>query len=140
MATVVTYIAKSVHAIKDHVLVKSMEFNERITQSGIIIPGDDGKSSGIKPRWAEVIAVGPKQKDIKVGEWVLVDHGRWTRGITMVVGGEDLELRRVDVDDILLVDDESHSNESQSSAVIGDSNIHRIEGSMHNHDGGGILD
>lgn len=138
MSTVATYKAASVHAVKDHVLVKGMEFAERITTSGIIIPSDNGKSSGIKPRWAEVLAVGPKQKDVKVGEWVLVDHGRWTRGISIVVAGEAIELRRVDVNDILCVDDEYHSNDSISAALSGDSNSHRIEGSMHNHEGGGL--
>jgi co-chaperonin GroES (HSP10) len=138
MATVITYNANSIHAVRDHVLVKGMEFAERLTANGIIIPSDDGKSSGIKPRWAEVIAVGPKQKDIAVGEWVLVDHGRWTRGITMVVDGDEIELRRVDTNDILLVDDKYHTNESESAALSPDNNAHRIEGSMHNHTGGGL--
>jgi hypothetical protein len=36
---------------------------------------------GIVPRWARVYSVGPEQEDIKVGQYVLVSHGRWTRGI-----------------------------------------------------------
>lgn len=138
MATIITYTANSVHAIRDHVLIKDMEFSERITQSGIIIPSDDGKSSGIKPRWGEVIAIGPKQHDVEVGEWVLIDHGRWTRGITLVVAGEELVLRRVDINDILAVSNEQQSNDSVSAATLPDSNAHRIAGSMHNHAGGGL--
>ena len=138
MATIITYTANSVHAIRDHVLIKDMEFAERITKGGIIVPSDDAKSSGIKPRWGEVIAIGPKQHDVSVGEWVLVDHGRWTRGITLVVAGNELVLRRVDVNDILVVSEEQQSNETVSVAVIPDNNQHRIEGSMHNHEGGGL--
>lgn len=89
--------------IRDNVIVEEMEFGEQITKGGIIIQSDDGKTMGVKPRWGRVYAVGPKQKDIKVGEWVLMEHGRWTRGMT--VEGEDgvtRTLRRVDTDAIML--------------------------------------
>ena len=136
--SLVTYKADGINAVKDHVLVKGMEIGESITQGGIIMPSDDGKSQGIKPRWAEVVAVGPKQTEIKVGEWVLVDHGRWTRKMMVEVDGEEIDLRRVDVNDILLIDDEYHNNETWTEAVIPDNNVNRIEGSMHNHAGGGL--
>jgi len=138
--SLVTHKADSIQAVKDHVLVKGMEFNETISRGGIIMPLDDGKSEGIKPRWAEVISVGPKQKDISVGEWVLVDHGRWTRGIKVVVGDEEIVLRRIDVNDVLLVSDVKQLDETRSVAVTGKSDRHRIEGSLHNHDGGSSLD
>lgn len=136
--SLVTYKANGIKAVRDHVLVKGMEIGERITQAGLIIPSDDGKSSGIKPRWAEVVAIGPRQKDIKVGEFVLVDHGRWTREMSLEIAGEEIDLRRVDPDDILLIDDEMHDNDTWSSAVSGEDNTRRIEGSMHNHAGGGL--
>jgi len=136
--SLITYKADSLEAVKNHVLVKGMEFNERITNGGIIVPGMDGKSEGIKPRWAEVVAVGPLQSDINVGEWVLVDHGRWTRGMMVNVAGEEIDLRRVDPNDIFCVSDEPMDDETWSSAVVGDDNSHRIEGSVHNHDGGGL--
>ena len=136
--SLITYKANGIRAVKDHVLVKDMEIGDRITNGGIIVPSDDGKSSGIKPRWAEVVAVGPAQQDVKVGEFVLVGHGRWTRGMTMDIAGEEIELRRVDPNDILLIDDEMHDNDSWSSAVAPDDNNHRISGSVHNNDGGGL--
>ena len=136
--SLLTYKANGIKAVKDHVLVKGMVIGERITSGGVILPSDDAKSSGIKPRWAEVVAVGPKQHDIKVGEFVLVDHGRWTRGMSMEIAGVEFELRRVDPNDILLIDDENHDNDTWSSAVMPDNNAHRIEGSMHNSNGGGL--
>ena len=94
-----------VRPIKDHILVEEMEFGFRKTKSGVIILGDDGKDRGIRPRWGKVFAVGPEQDEIKVGEWILVDHGRWTRGIDV----DNTVLRRVDVKDVLLVtNDEPH--------------------------------
>ena len=88
--------------IKDHVLVSDMEFAQLVTEGGIIIPGDEGSSRGIHPRWGKVYSVGPEQTEIKKGEWILVDHGRWTRGVTLVTDdGEELQVRRVDIKDIL---------------------------------------
>jgi hypothetical protein len=50
---------------------------------GVILLDDstaeDG-ARGIRPRWAEVYAVGPDQEDVTVGDWVLMDHGRWSPG------------------------------------------------------------
>jgi co-chaperonin GroES (HSP10) len=93
--------------IGKNVLVRDMKFDGRITSSGIILPGDDGKDSGIRPRWAEVYAVGPEQTDVKVGEWILVEHGRWTRGVEHELeNGELIELRMVDNNAIMMSADE----------------------------------
>ena len=62
---------------------------------------------GIRARWAKVYAIGPKQEDVKVGDWILTDHGRWTRGFKMDDdNGEEKTIRRVDNKDVLLVSDE----------------------------------
>jgi co-chaperonin GroES (HSP10) len=91
--------------IRDHILLTDMEFGER--KIGMfVLPSDDGKSEGVRHRWARVWAVGPEQKDIKVGEWVLLEHGRWTRGITIEENGEDIIVRRADNKAILIVTDE----------------------------------
>jgi len=66
--------------LNSDVIVNNMEFKERITTGGIILRNDNGTSLGIRPRWGQVYAVGPEQSEVKVGEWVLVAHGRWTRG------------------------------------------------------------
>ncbi len=59
-----------------------MNFGEQVTTSGIVITSDDGKERGIYPRWAQVFAVGPEHKEeFNVGDWILIEHGRWTRGI-----------------------------------------------------------
>jgi co-chaperonin GroES (HSP10) len=91
-----------------HVIVTDMEFSERITHSGIIIPNDDKKSEGIRPRWAKVYAIGPEfeSDEITIGSWILISHGRWTRGIDVEDETGKKTLRRVDTNDILLVSDE----------------------------------
>lgn len=92
--------------IRNNVLVSDMSFEEQKTSSGIIIQSDDGKTHGVKPRWAQVWAIGPEQTDVEVGEWIYVEHGRWTRGIKIEDNGSEIIVRRVDTEAILLKADE----------------------------------
>jgi len=98
-----------VRAIRNHVLVTEMKFDQRITAGGIVILNDNGKTEGIRPRWGRVYDVGPEQKDVEVGQWVMVAHGRWTRGIEVQQEQEVITVRRVDINDILIVSDEQPS-------------------------------
>lgn len=118
MSTIATYKAKSIRALKDNILVKDMEFSQRLSRGGIILTSDDMKSQGVRPRWAEVCAVGPEQKDVRVGQWILVAHGRWTRGLKIEVDGVEMVVRMIDQNDILLVSDDPMVDETMSNAVI----------------------
>ena len=89
-------------ALNDSVIVEDMEFDVRITQTGLILPNDNGKSLGIRPRWGRVYAVGPEQTDVRVGEWVCVAHGRWTRGLDIEDGDVKRTVSKIDPKDILL--------------------------------------
>ncbi len=93
----------SIRAVQDHVIVAEMDFGDQVTASGLILQSDNGKSRGIHPRWGKVYATGPKQTDVKIGQWILVEHGRWTREYKM----DDVELRRVENEAILLVSDDA---------------------------------
>jgi hypothetical protein len=102
--------------LKDTIIVKDMVFKERMVGS-IIIVKDDGKDSGIRPRWAEVYKIGPDQKDIKEGEFVLVAHGRWTRGLDIEDENGHTTIRKIDPKDILLVSDVPMIDETMSDKV-----------------------
>jgi len=91
--------------IHDNVLVTEMNFADRKTSGGIFIPSDNGKNHGIRPRWGRVFAVGPDQQDVAVGQWICVDHGRWTRGVRLDLPDGETVVRRIDPKDILLVSD-----------------------------------
>lgn len=104
-------------ALNNDVLVEQMRFDERITQSGLILRNDNGTSLGIRPRWGKVYAVGPNQKDVKPGDWILVAHGRWTRGLEIEDEIGEKIIRKIDPNDILLVADELPFDETQSTAV-----------------------
>jgi hypothetical protein len=105
-------------ALKDHVLVTDMKFGGRQLSSGIVLLNDDGKSDGIRPRWAQVFAIGPDQEDVSVGQWILVAHGRWTRANDIEIDGEKKSLRRVDNNDILMVSDEAPPADDTISTTV----------------------
>ena len=109
---------KKLSPLGDNVIVSDMVFEERITNSGIVLPNDDMKSSGIRPRWAKVYAVGPNQKDIQVGQYILISHGRWTRGIKIEDDTGEKVVRKVDNKDILLISDEPVNDSTMSDKVF----------------------
>lgn len=95
-------IKGKIKPLNDTVLVADMHFGEVITASGIIITSDDGKTEGIRPRWGRVWAIGPTQKDLEVNDWVLIEHGRWSRGILVEENNNDITIRKVDTNSILI--------------------------------------
>lgn len=90
--------------IRDKVIVHNMHFGEQKTSGGLIVLGDDGKDRGIYPRWGQVFAVGPEHKEeFGVGDWILIEHGRWTRGILLELeNGEETTIRMADNNCIIM--------------------------------------
>ncbi len=85
--------------IKNRVIVSDMHFGEQIRKSGLILTGDDGTTRGIYPRWCKVHAKGPENNDdYSVGDWILVEHGRWTPGIDVDERHGESPLRMVDAE------------------------------------------
>jgi hypothetical protein len=103
--------------IRDWVIVTEMTFDQRITSSGLILLNDNGTGLGIRPRWGCVYATGPDQQDVKVGDWICVAHGRWTRGVEVEDEQGEKTLRRIDPKDILLVSDHLPQDDTMSEAV-----------------------
>lgn len=102
-----TIKANALRAVGNRVLVRDMHFGEQKTKSGLILRDDDGTTRGIYPRWGRVYAKGPDNNDeYEVGQWVLVEHGRWTRGLSLELDGEEVELRMVEAESILAYSDE----------------------------------
>jgi co-chaperonin GroES (HSP10) len=110
-----------IKALHDNVLVSDMEFDTRITQAGLILPNDNGTTLGIRPRWGRVYAVGHEQQDVRVGDWILVAHGRWTRGLDIEDGETEHRrtIRKIDPEDILMVSDgpDRPQDQTWSSAI-----------------------
>ena len=99
-----------IRPLKDKILVRSIEKGQQITKGGIIIPDDDAKDRGIRPRWAQVYKFGKKVDFLTEGEWVLVEHGRWSPAVTLNTGKKEFDIRLVDKDCILGTSDTKPEN------------------------------
>ena len=96
----------NIKPLSDRVLIEPVAAETK-TASGIFIPSQNGKSEGVKPRWGRVWAIGPEQQDVNVGDWIYVEHGRWTRGITVEdENGDEIIIRRVENKSIMMQSDE----------------------------------
>lgn len=104
-------------ALKKDVLVTDMSFDQRITQSGLILLNDNGTSLGIRPRWGQVYAIGPLQTDVQVGQWICVAHGRWTRGLEIEDETGQRTIRKIDPNDILIISENQPQDDTMSTAV-----------------------
>lgn len=108
-------IKATIKPIRNRVIVSDMYFGEQKTRGGLIITSDDGKTRGIYPRWGKVHAKGPDNaEDYQVGDWVLIEHGRWTRSVNVDEGSGEIELRMVEAESILM-----YSKEKPDDVVIG---------------------
>lgn len=96
-----------VKAMPKKVLVTDLERGSRIV-NGIIIPDDNGKSEGIRPRWGRVFSVGEGVTEVKPGQWILIENGRWTRMLKVrQEDGSELQLWGVEwPQSAMLVSDE----------------------------------
>jgi len=103
-------------AIGEQVLVTEMHFGEQVTKAGLIISSDDGDTRGIYPRWGKVYSKGPDNKDdYEVGDWILVSHGRWTRGLKLETEADgEIEIRKAELESIL-----AYSKEKPNGIHIG---------------------
>ena len=96
-----------VRALSKDILVIDMDMGDMTTSSGIVIQSDNGKAHGVKPRWAKVYKVGSEVDiDVKVGQWVLIEHGRWTRKINIDDGEGVKDFQKIEIKSIMAVADE----------------------------------
>ena len=108
-------IKGKVRAIGNRVLVSDMYFGDQKTASGLIINNDDGTTRGIYPRWGKVYSKGPRNEDdYDIGDWILIEHGRWTRAMALETDDGELEVRMVDSECVL-----AYSKEKPDDVQIG---------------------
>lgn len=86
------------------ILVDEIDTGERV-HNGVIRLSDNMKESGIRPRWCRVFKVAQDIDFVQPGQWILVDHGRWSRGIPVTIEGIRKNIRVVENHSISLVSD-----------------------------------
>lgn len=94
--------------LHDTILIHNLERGGRALASGIVLLNDDGKEHGVRSRWAQVYAKGPDINFVEEGDWVLIEHGRWSRGLEVEEG---LTVYKVDNESILATSDEEPNND-----------------------------
>lgn len=103
---------RTINPTQNKVIVTNLQHGVQKTKAGLIILDDSTTAAGdrgIKPRWAKVHAIGPEQQDVEVGQWVLLEHGRWSQGQKLasdIDGEQPLHFWLADQDAMLLVSDE----------------------------------
>lgn len=103
---------KSFTPMRDKIFVTDFDEGMHVTKGGIILQDDMGKETGIRPRWARVVIVGEDVNIVKEGEWVLVEHGRWTKRIPLEIeDAEPLDVWMIDPAAILVASDSNHSHD-----------------------------
>lgn len=88
--------AEAFHPLKNNVFVTDLDSGPHETAGGIIIPDDNFSERGVHPRWARVWAIGPDVQDIEVGEWIYVEHARWTNSIDLALPRGVVRIWRVE--------------------------------------------
>jgi co-chaperonin GroES (HSP10) len=117
-------IQGTLRPLKDRIFVSDMNFGEEKTVTGIVLQSDNGKGQGIKPRWGKVFAVGPDMKDVEIGNWILMEHGRWTRTFEYEnADGSITELHVADNNGIMMVTDEKPNDVMRGVAAGPGSNF-----------------
>ena len=101
-----TKAIENVRIRKNIILVYDMEFGSRKTAGGIHLRNDDMQLEGARTRWSRVLAIGPDVSEVKVNQYILMPHGEWTRGFSMLKNNEKITARMIRNSEILLVSDE----------------------------------
>jgi len=105
-----------------------LEQGERTTKGGIILKDDNGKLEGIRPRWGKVWQVADNITDVKVDDWILCEHGRWTMSIEIKDdAGEIFKFQKIDPDGILAVAPEKPNDSMFGESFDTSSPAHRPE-------------
>jgi hypothetical protein len=99
-------MTNQIEAIQSNIIFK---FTEDVTQtrfvnkaaSGILVTSGDGNQT-LMPRWGEALFVGPDVTEVNVGDFILIEPGKWTFGF--YIG--DARYWKTDEDKIIGVSDE----------------------------------
>ena len=105
-------------AIGNKILCHYIEKGQQLSRGGIVLIDDDNREEGIRPRWMQIYSVGPEVTSVEPGQWVMVEHGRWTHGMTMRDdNNEEFTLWGAEEESILLVSDDEPSIERSVSSA-----------------------
>lgn len=111
----------AIRALKGKVIATAMKRGERLVR-GILLKNDDGKEHGVRPRWCKVLSVGDDIDYIDPGQWIYVEHGRWSRTFKLpgYVNADEtpMDLFEVEASSVMLVSDEEPSDDMVKDTYV----------------------
>lgn len=102
---------KTLRPLKGKIFVSDLDDGMHKTAGGVILMDDKITERGIRPRWGKVALVADDIDFVTVGEWVLIEHGRWTLRTPVEIDGETVDVWMVDPEALLLCSDRNLSDE-----------------------------
>ncbi len=102
-----------IKALRSKLLATDIERGESTSRGGIVLLDDNATAEGAYARWMQVYSKGTEvTDDIQEGDWIFVEHGRWTRVMRVRMDdNSELELWGIDPDSVLLVSNERPDSE-----------------------------
>lgn len=82
-------IENHIECLPDTLYVEKIEYGEKTLKNGFIIPTETMDYQGyfVRPRWAKVLYKADNIKNVNVGDYILLSHGRWSSSIKCTIKG-----------------------------------------------------
>jgi len=82
-------IKDHIECLDDTLYIEKIEYGERTLKNGFIIPTEtmDHFGNFVRPRWAKVLYKADNIKNVNIGDYILLSHGRWSSGINCIING-----------------------------------------------------
>jgi len=111
--------ADGFHPLKKNVFVTDLDSGPHQTAGGILLPDDNMTNRGVHPRWARVWCVGPEITEVAPGDWVYIEHARWTTAIQFDLPDGVVRAWRIDWPDAVMLAASSDPSENQTVDLPG---------------------
>lgn len=87
-------IPNKITCLSDSLYVEKIEYGEKKTKKGILLPCEtmDKYGTFVRPRWAKVKYKADNIKNIDIGDWILLKHGNWSTSMLMNINGTQTKL------------------------------------------------
>lgn len=82
-------ISDHIECLPDTLYVEKIEYGEKTLKNGFIIPTEtmDYLGNFVRPRWAKILYKADNIKNVNVGDYILLSHGRWSSSIKCTIKG-----------------------------------------------------
>lgn len=82
-------ISDHIECLPDTLYVEKIEYGEKTLKNGFVIPTEtmDYLGNFVRPRWAKILYKADNIKNVNVGDYILLSHGRWSSSIKCTIKG-----------------------------------------------------